>query len=112
LSKREAVIALLVNKSASAELRATKMLIDMQGDRRGSPIAWFAKGLAGQTQRGRGNCQREIEDLADKLSGDCRHILASDWYRQVFATRLSAQRQAVPEFEPVRVPISSLSTTH
>jgi hypothetical protein len=112
VTKREAVIAQLVNKSASAELRATKILIDMQGDRRGSPIAWFAKGLAGQPQRGRGNCQREIEDLADKLSGDCRHILASEGYRQVFATRPSAQRQAVPEFEPVRVPISSLSTTH
>jgi hypothetical protein len=33
------------------------------------------------------------------LSRDCRHILAGDWYRQVFATRLSAQRQAVSEFE-------------
>ena len=30
------------------------------------------------------------QDLADKLSRDCRHILASDWYRQIFpATRLS-----------------------
>ena len=63
VTKREAVIAQLVNKSASAELRATKILIDMQGDRRGSPIAWFAKGLAGQPQRGRGNCQREINSL-------------------------------------------------
>src|SRR6516225_6217561 len=31
-TKREAVIAQLVNKSASAELRATKMLIDMMRD--------------------------------------------------------------------------------
>jgi hypothetical protein len=30
---------------------------------------------------------------------DCRHILASDWCRQIFATRLSAQRQAVSEFD-------------
>ena len=63
VTKREAVIAQLVNQSASAELRATKMLIDMLRDRRGSPIAWFAKGLAGQPQRGRGNCQREINSL-------------------------------------------------
>jgi hypothetical protein len=39
------------------------------------------------------------QDLADKLSRDCRRILASDWYRQVFATRLSAQRQAASEFD-------------
>ena len=32
ISKREAVIAQLVNKSASADLRATKMLIDMVRD--------------------------------------------------------------------------------
>jgi hypothetical protein len=32
ITKREAVIAQLVNKSAAAELRATKMLIDMLRD--------------------------------------------------------------------------------
>ena len=39
VTKREAVIAQLVNKSASAELRATKMLIDMLRDveRRAEP---------------------------------------------------------------------------
>ena len=44
-------------------------------------------------------CVSYAQDLADKLSRDCRHILASDWYRQVFATRLSAQRQAASEFD-------------
>src|SRR5215469_5074322 len=40
------------------------------------------------------------QDLADKLSRDCRHIVASGWYRQLFpGTRLSPQRQAVPEFD-------------
>jgi hypothetical protein len=33
------------------------------------------------------------------LSRNCRQIVTGDWYRQVFATRLSAQRQAVSEFE-------------
>jgi hypothetical protein len=37
--------------------------------------------------------------LADKLSRDCRRIVASDWYRHLFPTRLSPQRQAAPEFE-------------
>jgi hypothetical protein len=44
-------------------------------------------------------CTSYPQDLADKLSRDCRHIVAGDWYRQLFATRLSAQRQAVSEFE-------------
>ena len=39
------------------------------------------------------------QDLADKLSRDCRQIVASNWYRQLFATRLSPQRQAMAEFE-------------
>jgi hypothetical protein len=44
-------------------------------------------------------CVSYAQDLADKLSRDCRRILASDWYRQVFTTRLSAQRQAMSEFD-------------
>ena len=38
-------------------------------------------------------------DLADKLARDCRRIMLSDWYQRLFPTRLSPQRQAVPEFE-------------
>src|SRR6516225_9475900 len=44
-------------------------------------------------------CVSYAQELADKLSRDCRRIVASDWYRQLFPTRLSPQRQAVPEFE-------------
>jgi predicted phage terminase large subunit-like protein len=44
-------------------------------------------------------CASYAQDLADKLSRDCRRIIASDWYRHVFSTRLSPQRQAVPEFD-------------
>ena len=44
-------------------------------------------------------CASYAQDLADKLSRDCRQIIASAWYRQLFTTRLSAQRQAVSEFE-------------
>src|SRR5271169_1908619 len=44
-------------------------------------------------------CVSYAQDLAAKLSRDCRHILASEWYRQIFATRLSAQRQAASEFD-------------
>ena len=44
-------------------------------------------------------CVSYAQDLADKLSRDCRRILASDWYQRLFPTRLSPQHQAVPEFE-------------
>ena len=44
-------------------------------------------------------CASYAQDLADKLSRDCRHILACNWYGQTFTTRLSPQRQAVSEFE-------------
>ena len=39
------------------------------------------------------------QDLADKLSRDYPRILASDWYRQILATRLSAQRHVASEFD-------------
>ena len=44
-------------------------------------------------------CVSYAQDLADKLSRDCRRILASDWYQRLFATRLAPRHQAVPEFE-------------
>jgi hypothetical protein len=39
------------------------------------------------------------QDLADKLARDCRRIVMSGWLPGAFPTRLSAPRQAVPEFE-------------
>ena len=44
-------------------------------------------------------CVSYAQDLADKLSRDCRRIMPSDWYQRLFSTRLSPQRQAVSEFE-------------
>src|SRR6266568_3966586 len=44
-------------------------------------------------------CVSYAQDLADKLSRDCRRIVASDWYQRLFATRLSPRHQAVAEFE-------------
>ncbi|MDR3385587.1 MAG: phage terminase large subunit [Rudaea sp.] len=37
-------------------------------------------------------------ELALKLAGDCRSVMAADWYKNVFTTRLSAQKNAVNEF--------------
>ena len=47
-------------------------------------------------------CVSYAQELADKLSRDCRRVVTSDWYRRLFPTRLSPQRQAVSEFETRR----------
>jgi hypothetical protein len=36
-------------------------------------------------------CVSYAQDLADKLSRDCRHIVASAWYRQVFPATMCRQ---------------------
>src|SRR5438128_3160372 len=47
-------------------------------------------------------CVSYAQDLADKLARDCRGIMMSPWYRQLFPTRLAARRQAVQEFITTR----------
>jgi len=43
-------------------------------------------------------CVSYAQDLSDKHARDCRRILNSSWYRAIFPTRLSPERQAVGEF--------------
>jgi hypothetical protein len=38
-------------------------------------------------------CASYAQDLADKLSRDCRHIVAADRYQRIFPTRLSPRHQ-------------------
>jgi hypothetical protein len=47
-------------------------------------------------------CVSYAQDLADKLARDCRSIMMSPWYRQLFATHLAPHRQAVQEFITTR----------
>jgi hypothetical protein len=47
-------------------------------------------------------CVSYAQDLADKLARDCRSIMMSPWYRQIFPTRLAPHRQAVQEFVTTR----------
>jgi len=43
-------------------------------------------------------CASYGQDLADKLSADCRQVMSSPWYQALFPTRLSKVRNAVQEF--------------
>ena len=47
-------------------------------------------------------CVSYAQDLADKLARDCRSVMTSAWYRRLFPTRLSAQKQSVQEFVTTR----------
>lgn len=42
-------------------------------------------------------CASYGQDLADKFARDCRRVMASPWYKELFRTRL-ADRQAVHDF--------------
>src|SRR5262249_53886370 len=43
-------------------------------------------------------CASYGQDLANKHSMDCRTLMASEWYRSIFPTQLSPQRQSLQEF--------------
>ena len=43
-------------------------------------------------------CASYAQDLANKHAIDCRTLLSSKWYQDLFPTRLSSERQAVQEF--------------
>lgn len=44
-------------------------------------------------------CASYAQDLSDKLAADCRCVIASDWYQDLFPeTRLAAGRQSVHDF--------------
>src|SRR6267154_2810668 len=47
-------------------------------------------------------CVSYAQELADKLARDCRSIMMSPWYQQIFPTRLAPHRQAVQEFITTR----------
>ena len=70
ITKREAVIAQLVNKSAAAELRATKMLIDMLRDveKKADPAA-AAKSPSSPTDKE--VVQQLIARLRGNMCGGC-----------------------------------------
>src|SRR5438477_3559031 len=43
-------------------------------------------------------CASYAQDLADKHAIDCRALINSDFYRQIFPTRLSPEKRAVADF--------------
>jgi predicted phage terminase large subunit-like protein len=58
----------------------------------------FPAWLLGQKPSAQIICASYGQDLANKHAMDCRAVLSSGFYRSIFPTRLSSQRQAVQEF--------------
>src|SRR5437588_10130271 len=42
------------------------------------------------------------QDLADKIALDCRTVMLSDWYQEIFPCRLSSTRPALNELRTTR----------
>lgn len=48
-------------------------------------------------------CVSYADDLAEKLAGDCRNVMESDWYRSAFPnTRIDKARRAVDNFRTTK----------
>jgi predicted phage terminase large subunit-like protein len=58
----------------------------------------FPAFLLGQDPSAQIICASYAQDLSNKLSLDCRSLMSSTFYQQIFGTRLSSQRNAVSEF--------------
>jgi predicted phage terminase large subunit-like protein len=63
----------------------------------------FAAWLLGQNPADQVICASYAQDLADKLAGDCRSLMMSKMYQDLFpATCLATRRQAVHDFTTTR----------
>jgi predicted phage terminase large subunit-like protein len=43
-------------------------------------------------------CVSYAQDFAEKLARDCMSVMSSEWYQQIFPTRLSSERRSAREF--------------
>ena len=57
-------------------------------------VAW----LLGHNPAAQIICASYAQELADKHSGDCRTLMMSEFYQNLFPTRLSPQKRSVSEF--------------
>ncbi|HVH86181.1 MAG TPA: hypothetical protein VM912_05615, partial [Terriglobales bacterium] len=57
-------------------------------------VAW----LLGHNPSAQIICASYAQELADKHSGDCRMLMVSDFYQELFHTRLSPQKRSLSEF--------------
>src|ERR1700730_15385288 len=59
----------------------------------------FAAWLLGHNPAAQIICASYAQDLSDKLAADCRSLMTSEWYQDLFqSTRLATRRQAVHDF--------------
>src|SRR5258708_26287357 len=57
-------------------------------------VAWYL----GHSPAGQIICVSYAQDFAEKLARDFRTVMLSDYYKRLFRTRLSGQKQSVQEF--------------
>jgi predicted phage terminase large subunit-like protein len=93
-------IEMIATKLEACRLGKIKRLIINLGPRglksHGASIA-FPAWYLGHNPTGQVICASYGQDLADKFARDCRTVMAADWYKAIFATRV-ANRQAIADF--------------
>jgi predicted phage terminase large subunit-like protein len=62
----------------------------------------FPAWLLGHNPSAQIMCASYAQDLSDKHARDCRTVITSKWYDDLFSTRLSQSKQAVADFQTIQ----------
>jgi predicted phage terminase large subunit-like protein len=93
------VIAEALEQCRSGKLRRLIINVPPRSLKSHMTSVSFVSWLLGHNPAAQIICASYAQDLADKLAGDCRSLMAARWYQDLFpATRLAMRRQAVHDF--------------
>jgi predicted phage terminase large subunit-like protein len=94
-------VDLIASKLEACRLGNIKRLMILMPPRHGKSLfasVAFPAWLLGHNASEQIICASYAQDLADKHARDCRTVMSAPWYRKIFPTRISRERQAVHEF--------------
>jgi predicted phage terminase large subunit-like protein len=93
------VIAAALEQCRTGELRRLIINVPPRSLKSHMTSISFVAWLMGHNPAAQIICASYGQDLADKLAVDCRSLMATEWYRDLFpSTRLATGRQAVHDF--------------
>jgi len=92
------VIADALERCRRGEIRRLIINVPPRSLKSHSVSVAFVAWLLGHNPSTQIICASYAQELADKLSGDCRALMLTDFYRKLFPTRLSPQKRALSEF--------------
>src|SRR6185437_4706645 len=93
-----AVIADALEKCRRGEIKRLIVTVPPRSLKSHSVSVAFVAWLLGNHPSAQIICASYAQELADKHAMDCRALMMSEFYQQIFPTRLSAQKHAISEF--------------